>query len=123
MSVEWVTWVQAMKRLFLIGLLAIAGAANAAPPPPAWATLTARETRTAARIEAAEKAGQILEAEAARLRQKLHRTQSLRAFYRKSHGMSAWERRDIERRLKTLDARLTKETRAAKRQTNPSHGE
>ncbi len=104
-----------MKRLFLIGLLALAGAARATPAPPAWATLTAREARTAARIDAAAKAGQIPEVEAARLRQKLHRTESLRTFYRKSHGISAWERRDIERRLKTLDARLAKETRAAKR--------
>ena len=104
-----------MKRLLIVGLLALAGAANAASPPPAWATLAAREARTAARIDAAAKAGQIPQAEAARLRQKLHRAESLRAFYRKSHGMSAWERRDIERRLKTLDARLAKETRASKR--------
>ena len=104
-----------MKRLILIGLIALAGAAQAAPPPPAWATLSARETRAAARIDAAAKAGQISAAEAARLRQKLHRTQSLRAFYRKSHGVSAWERRDLERRLKTLDARLAKDIHAAGR--------
>ena len=70
-----------MKRLLIIGLLALAGAAHATP-------------------------------EAGRLRLKLRRTESLRAYYRKSHGLSAWERRDIERRLKTLDARVTKEIRA-----------
>ena len=78
-----------MKRLLIIGLLALAGAAHAAPPPPAWATLTARETRTAARIDSAAKAGQISQAEAGRLRLKLRRTESLRAYYRKSHGLSA----------------------------------
>ena len=105
----------AMKRLLIIGLFALAGTAQAAPPPPAWATLTAREARTTERVDAAAKAGQITASEAARLRQKLDRAQSLRAFYRKSHGMSAWERRDIERRLKTLDARLAHDVHAARR--------
>ncbi len=103
-----------MMRLVLIGLIAVASAAHAAPPP-AWATLSARETRAAARIDAAARAGEIPAAEASRLRQKLHRAQSLRAYYRKSHGMSAWERRDLERRLKTLDARLAKDIHAARR--------
>ena len=105
----------AMKRLLIIGLIALAGAAHAAPPPPAWATLTAREAHTGGRIDAAAKAGQISGTEATRLRQKLQRAQSLRTYYRKSHGMSAWERRDIERRLKTLDARLAHDVRAGKR--------
>jgi hypothetical protein len=105
-----------MKRLLIIGLVALAGAAHAAPPPPpAWATLAAREARTGARIETAARARQISAAEADRLRLKLRRTESLRAYYRRSHGLSAWERRDIERRLKTLDARLAKEIRAARR--------
>ena len=104
-----------MKRLLMIGLLALAGTAHAAPPPPAWATLTAREARTEQRIDAAAKAGQVSGAEAQRLRQKLDRAQSLRAFYRKRHGMSAWERRDIERRLKTLDARLAHDIHAGRR--------
>ena len=103
-----------MKRLLLLaGLLALATSAEAAPPP-AWATLTAREARTSLRIDAAAKAGQISGAEANRLRLKLKHAEQLRAYYRKSHGMSAWERRDIERRVKTLDAHLAKEIRAGK---------
>ena len=101
-----------MKRLLLLaGLLALANSAEAGPPP-AWATLTAREARTSMRIDAAAKSGQISGAEANRLRLKLKHAEQLRAYYRKSHGMSAWERRDIERRVKTLDARLAKEIRA-----------
>ena len=96
-----------MKRLLILGLLALAGPA-AAGPPPAWATLTAREARSGTRIDHAAKAGEITAAEASRLRQKLHRVDSLRAYYRRSHGMSAWERRDIESRLKALDARVAK---------------
>ena len=96
-----------MKRLLILGLIALASPAVAAPPP-AWATLTAREARTGQRIDHAAKTGEITAAEAARLRQKLHRVESLRAYYRRSHGMSAWERRDIESRLKALDARVSK---------------
>ena len=101
-----------MKPLLIAGVLALTGAAHADAPPPAWATLSAREAHTAGRIDAAAKAGQISAGEADRLRQKLHRAESLRSYYRKSHGMSAWERRDIERRLKALDQRLVRETRA-----------
>ena len=101
----------AMKRLLLLGLVLLASPAAAAPPP-AWATLTAREARTGARIDQAARSGQITAAEAAHLRQKLHRIESLRAYYRKSHGMSAWERRDLEGRLKTVDARIAKDREA-----------
>jgi hypothetical protein len=104
-----------MKRLLILSLIALAGAAQAAPAPPAWASLSARETRTAQRIDEAARAGEISGAEASRLRLKLHRTESLRAYYRKSHGISAWERRDLERRLKAIDARLVKETHTARR--------
>ncbi len=101
----------AMKRLLLLGLVLLASPALAAPPP-AWATLTAREARTGTRIDQAARSGQITAAEASRLRQKLHRIESLRLYYRKSHGMSAWERRDLEGRLKVIDARIAKEREA-----------
>lgn len=103
-----------MTRLLLVGLLALATSAEAAPPP-AWASMTAREARAQARIDDAARTGQITAAEGARLRQRLKRVESLRAYYRKSHGVSAWERRDLERRLKALDARLAKDIRAARR--------
>ncbi len=97
----------AMKRcLMVIAMAAVAASAQAAPP--AWATLQAREARVAVHIDQAEKDGRLAEAEAARLRSQLHRVESLRLYYRKSHGMSAWERRDLERRLKAIDTRLGK---------------
>jgi hypothetical protein len=100
-----------MKRLLLVGLLALATSAQAAPPP-AWASVTAREARTQVRIDAAARAGQITAAEGARLRQRLKGVESLGAYYRRSHGMSAWERRDLERRLKAIDTRIAKATHA-----------
>ncbi len=99
-----------MKRV-LLSLLLLASPAAAAPPP-AWATLTAREARTGTRIDQAVRGREITAAEAARLRQQLRRIEQLRLYYRKSHGISAWERRDLEGRLKTIDARIAKEREA-----------
>ena len=96
-----------MKRLLILGLLALTTPAIAGPPP-AWATLTAREARTGTRIDQAVRSHTITAAEAARLRQRLHRIESLRVYYHRSHGMSAWERRDLESRLKVLDAQASK---------------
>ncbi len=79
-----------------------------AAPPPAWGTVSAREARVAQHIDLAEKDGRIPDAEAARLRRQLHKVETLRLYYHKSHGMSAWERRDLERRLKAIDIRLAK---------------
>ncbi len=96
-----------MKRCLLaIAMAAMTASAQAAPP--AWATLAARETRAAEHIDRAEKDGRIAGGEADRLRRQLHKVESLRLYYRKSHGMSAWERRDIERRLKAIDVRLAR---------------
>ncbi len=100
-----------MKRVLLLGLLLLAGPAVAAPPP-AWATLTAREARTGTRIDQAVRSHEITATEASRLRQRLRRIEQLRLYYRKSHGMSAWERRDLEGRLKTIDARIAKQREA-----------
>ena len=41
-----------MKRLLILGLLTLTTPAMAGPPP-AWATLTAREARTGTRIDQA----------------------------------------------------------------------
>ena len=95
-----------MKRLVLA--LALITAAPAAAAPPQWATLTAREERTAQHIDTAQKEGRISASEGERLRRQLHKVESLRLYYRKTHGMSAWERRDLERRLKAIDARLAR---------------
>jgi hypothetical protein len=96
-----------MKRLVLALALAFASTPAAAAPPE-WATLTARETHVAQHIDEAQKDGRVSDAEAERLRRQLHKVESLRLYYRKTHGMSAWERRDLERRLKAIDTRLAK---------------
>jgi hypothetical protein len=96
-----------MKRLVL-AIALFASTPAAAAPPPEWATLTAREARASQHIDAAQKDGRITGAEAERLRRQVHKVESLRLYYRKSHGMSAWERRDLERRLKAIEARLAR---------------
>ena len=98
----------AMKRSVLVIALVAMTAQAQAETPPAWATLQAREARAAEHIDRAEKDGRVPRAEAERLRRQLHKVESLRLYYRKSHGMSAWERRDLERRLKAIDVRLAK---------------
>ncbi len=96
-----------MKRCLLVIVMA-AVSASAEASPPAWATLPAREARVAGHIDQAVKNGRIEGAEAGRLRRQLNRVESLRLYYRRSHGMSAWERRDLERRLKAIETRLAK---------------
>ncbi len=105
-----------MKRcLMVIAMAAMTASAQASPP--AWATLQAREARVASHVDQAEKDGGIQGAEAGRMRRQLHKIESLRLYYRKSHGMSAWERRDLERRLKAIDTRLAKSHQAAAAKT------
>ena len=95
-----------MKRALIA--IALAASTPAAAAPPEWATLSVREGKVAQHVEAAQKAGRISASEGERLRRQLHKIESLRLYYRRSHGMSAWERRDVERRLKAIDARVSK---------------
>ena len=95
-----------MKRLLLA--IALAASTSAAAAQPEWATLSVREGKVAQHVEAAQREGRISASEGERLRKQLHKIESLRLYYRRSHGMSAWERRDLEHRLKAIDERLAK---------------
>jgi hypothetical protein len=78
-------------------------------------SIAEREAHIAQRIDSGVHDGTISRAEAAHLRDRLRKVQSLERYYRGSHGFTAWERRDIERRLNALSARLTNDERAARR--------
>ena len=105
-----------MKRLVLAAIpMLLILAAQPALAQPATHSAAEHEARLAARIDAGVRNGTIDHAEAAHLRDRLRRIRSLEAYYRKSHGYTAWERRDIERRLNALGARLTNDERAARR--------
>lgn len=105
-----------MKRLVLAAIpMLLVLCAQPALAQPAARSVAEHEAHLAARIDAGVHDGTIDHAEAARLRDRLRRIRSLESYYRNSHGYTAWERRDIERRLNALNARLTNDERAARR--------
>ena len=118
-----------MARVLVPGL--IAAFLAAAAPAPALAQTAAqgvsqREARLGERIDEAEKQHALGKSEAEALRHELRRIQRLDRYYRRSNGLSAWERRDLERRLKGLGDRLAAARRAhppSKAQDEPDPSE
>ncbi len=108
-----------MKRLFActlaVGGLSSLCLAAAAPALAAPASIMEREAKVAQRIDEGVRSGALQRAEAARLRDQLRRTEALEGYYRRTHGLSAWERRDVERRLEVLNARLAGHRRDRRR--------
>jgi|WetSurMetagenome_2_1015567.scaffolds.fasta_scaffold53253_3 hypothetical protein len=106
-----------MKRLALaaIPMLLILCARPALAQSSAGHSIAEREAHIAQRIDEGVRNGTIDHSEARLLRERLRKVQSLEGYYRNSHGFTAWERRDIERRLNALSARLTNDERAARR--------
>jgi hypothetical protein len=96
----------------LLVMLAALGAAPAMAQP-SGRSIAEREARIAARIDQGLRDGSLDHAEAEHLRDRLRRIRSLESYYRRDHGFSAWERRDIERRLNALSARIAADERAA----------
>jgi hypothetical protein len=106
-----------MKRpvLAAIPLLLVLSAGPALAQSSAGHSIAEREAHIAQRIDEGVHNGTIDRAEAKVLRERLRKVQSLEGYYRGSHGFTAWERRDIERRLNALNARLTNDERATRR--------
>jgi hypothetical protein len=103
-----------MKRcvLALIPMVLVLGLGPAMAQPVIH-VLAEREARLSERIDAGLKKGVLSEDQAARLRDRLRKIRKLEAYYRSTHGFSAWERRDVERRLSALGARLDARERSA----------
>ncbi len=91
-----------MKR-FLIPLLAASTLAVAAPAMAQ--NVNVRQDNIERRIEMGVRSGSITRHEAVRLRADYRQIERLERRYRQN-GLSAWERRDLDRRLDTLSARI-----------------
>ena len=100
-----------MKRL-LIPILAVASlgaalpaAANASP----WQPVNQRQANLDQRIDVGVANGSLTRPEAMRLRGDFRSLNRLEARYRASNGLSAWERRDLDRRFDALSAQIRAE--------------
>ncbi|WP_294197166.1 hypothetical protein [uncultured Sphingomonas sp.] len=91
----------------LIAGLGLAGvtipvAASAAP----WQSINARQARLDQRIDQGIRRGTIDRREATRLRRESRQLVQLETRYRRSGGLSGWERQDLNRRFDALSARI-----------------
>jgi hypothetical protein len=86
--------------------LGLCGAANA----QAWTSINQRERLLDDRIDAGVTTGQLTPDEAARLRADYRGVVALENRYR-AGGLSAWERRDLDRRFDRLTANIRSERR------------
>lgn len=77
-------------------------AASAAP----WQSVNARQTKLEARIDQGVRSGALNRNEASRLRTDFRALSRLEANYRRSNGLSARERLDLDRRFDALSARI-----------------
>ena len=105
-----------MKKftLMLAGLgiaaSAVPAAAIAAPAPmfqAGWQNINARQDRLEQRINQGIRSGALSRSEAVRLRNEFRQLARLEARYRATRpGLTAWERRDLDRRFDALAARI-----------------
>lgn len=96
-----------MKKL-LIPLLAASALAGAALPAAAapWPSINQRQAQLDHRIDVGVRNGSLTRREAANLRAEFHGIVRLEARYRRTGGLQAWERRDLDRRFDILSARI-----------------
>ncbi|MEG8040844.1 hypothetical protein QP166_16425 [Sphingomonas sp. LR60] len=77
-------------------------AASAAP----WQSINARQARLDQRIDQGIRTGKLDRREATRLRRDSRQLVQLETRYRRSGGLSNWERQDLNRRFDALSARV-----------------
>lgn len=87
--------------LSLVGVTAPL-AASAAP----WQSINARQARLDQRIDQGIRSGKLDRREATRLRSDSRQLVQLETRYRRSGGLSNWERQDLNRRFDALSARV-----------------
>ncbi|PZQ62987.1 MAG: hypothetical protein DI544_02045 [Sphingomonas taxi] len=85
-----------------IAAVALPAAASAAP----WQSIAARQSRIEQRIDQGVRSGALTRPEATRLRQDLRQLARREDQYRRSNGLSGWERQDLNRRFDALSARV-----------------
>ncbi|MDP1631372.1 MAG: hypothetical protein Q8L66_08125 [Caulobacter sp.] len=97
-----------MKK-FLIPLLAssmLVGAALPAAAANPWQNINQRQAQLDQRIDAGVRNGSLTRPEALRLRAEFRQIARIEANYRRSNGLQAWERRDLDRRFDILSAKI-----------------
>lgn len=96
-----------MKK-FLIPLLAASALAGAALPAAAapWMSINQRQAQLDHRIDVGVRNGSLTRREAVTLRAEFQGIARLEARYRRTGGLQAWERRDLDRRFNALSARI-----------------
>jgi Ni/Co efflux regulator RcnB len=75
-----------------------------------WMSINQRQQMLDQRIDQGTRSGQLTRSEARRLRTEFRRIARLEARYR-SHGLSSWERADLDRRFDALQAQIRFERR------------
>jgi hypothetical protein len=98
-----------LTKVMLIGASALslaAGAASAQPMRPHHGiSINARQAELDHRIDNGVRSGELTRREAHRLRREFHAIAQREARYR-LHGLSRWERADLERRFDRLAAEI-----------------
>lgn len=95
-----------MKK-FIAAAVAVASLAAVAAPAAAqpWMTVNQRQANLDQRIDMGVRNGSLTRREAFQLRSEFRQIQLLENRYRRG-GLTAWERRDLDRRFDLLSARI-----------------
>lgn len=108
-----------MKRPFQHLAIALAGLGVAVAAVPAaaqpWQSINQRQRAIDARIDQGIRSGALDRREAFRLRSQFRDLVQLEARYRRSNGLSDWERRDLNARYDRLAAQVRHEKRDRQR--------
>jgi coenzyme F420-reducing hydrogenase beta subunit len=93
---------------FMLPLVAASAMAAVAAPAFAapWQNINARQAELDRRIDGGVNSGELTRVEARRLRAEFNELTRLEAKYRRSNGLQAWERVDLDRRFTVLSARV-----------------
>ena len=96
-----------MSRLVFAALAAASLVAAAAPAAAQNRYyIEAHEQKIVFKIDKGIRSGSLTPHEAAKLRANLAEIRGLERYYRRTAGLSEWERRDLDRRLDALDRRV-----------------
>lgn len=85
-----------------LATVALPTAANA----QGWQSINARQANLNTRIDQGIRSGSLTRPEAARLRTDFRSLNNLEYRYRRTNGLSRWERNDLNRRFDALSARV-----------------
>lgn len=96
-----------MKAIIAAALgLATVALPTVASAQPGWQSINQRQANLDRRIDRGIQNGTLNRREAQRLRGEFRALDQLEHRYRRSNGLSQWERRDLNRRFDALGARV-----------------